>query len=193
MISLWPYLEISYIWRNIASLWKQFLAIIVMCVSTCCAWAYGEISWYYFYEQFPKHLKVYINIIPCCKPGWLSSLIISSSAFFTNSLILCCVFYITITTSVLYSNITVSICTSLLKHDVITTIYVHWLTTEYTLIPQSPSYYVAKTVFTYNYKYLERQFWNIQFIISQECIKLLVHISPSLYSHSQSINSIVNS
>ena len=42
---------------------------------------------------------------------------------------------------------------------------------------------LQKVSYTRNYKYLEIRFWNIQFIISQECTEQLVCISPLIYSH----------
>ena len=45
-----------------------------------------------------------------------------------------------------------------------------------------------KGSYTCNYKCLEIHFWNIQFIISQECTELLVWISPLIYSHPRSFS-----
>ena len=41
----------------------------------------------------------------------------------------------------------------------------------------------AKGSYTHNYKYLEIPFWNIQFIIYQECTEQFVCISPLIYSN----------
>ena len=43
--------------------------------------------------------------------------------------------------------------------------------------------HLQKGTYTCNYKYLEIEFWNIQFIISQECMEQLVCISTLIYSH----------
>ena len=43
----------------------------------------------------------------------------------------------------------------------------------------------AKRSYTCNYKYLEIQFWNIQFNISQEWLEFPAHVSPQIYGYSK--------
>ena len=42
-----------------------------------------------------------------------------------------------------------------------------------------------KGSYTHNYKYLEIQFWNIQFNISRESLELAARVSPQIYSYSK--------